>query len=64
MGIDRSSKDQIFNAAAELLDPVMRANYLDDACAEDPELRVEIEDLLGQIPPKTVFLIPRFPITL
>jgi serine/threonine protein kinase len=46
MGAERASKAQLFNAAAELAHPAERAAFLDAACAGDPELRVEIEDLL------------------
>lgn len=42
----RPDKDDIFNAAAELLDPVERAAFLADACGDDSQLRAEIEDLL------------------
>jgi serine/threonine protein kinase len=56
MGIEQLSKDQIFNVAAELHDPVARASYLDHACAEKPELRVEIEDLLARDSAQDSFL--------
>jgi serine/threonine protein kinase/tetratricopeptide (TPR) repeat protein len=38
--------DSIFAAALAIVSPVERAAYLDEACAGDPALRVEIEALL------------------
>jgi serine/threonine protein kinase len=46
MSADRPNKDKIFNAAAELVDAGERQAYLDDVCADDRQLREEIEDLL------------------
>ena len=43
---ERPSKEEIFNAAAEIEDLVDRATFLDQACAGDQELRAEIENLL------------------
>jgi WD40 repeat protein/tRNA A-37 threonylcarbamoyl transferase component Bud32 len=48
MGAERTSKDEIFNAAAELADADERAAFLDNACANNPHLREEIEDLLDR----------------
>ena len=36
----------LFNTAAELTDPALRASFLDEACGGDPSLRAEIEELL------------------
>ena len=46
MGTDKPKKDRIFNIAAEIQDPAMRAAYLDDACCNDLSLREEVEELL------------------
>jgi eukaryotic-like serine/threonine-protein kinase len=46
MSIDASNVDQIFNSAAEIEDPVERAAFLSSACAGNPQLREEVEDLL------------------
>jgi len=46
MGAKPLGKDEIFNAAAELSDADERAAFLDEVCADDPQLREEIEDLL------------------
>ena len=46
MTAERPGKDEIFNAAAELADAGERAAFLDEMCADDPQLREEIEDLL------------------
>jgi hypothetical protein len=48
MGTERPSKDQVFNSAAELADPLERAEFLDMACAGNPDLRIEMEDLLAR----------------
>ena len=44
----RTNKGEIFNTAAEIIDPAKRSTYLDDVCADDLELRAEIEDLLSR----------------
>jgi WD40 repeat protein/serine/threonine protein kinase len=38
--------EQLFNAAAELKNPVQRAAFLDAACGQNQQLRAEIEGLL------------------
>ena len=43
---DRPRKDQIFNIAAEIADPDLRAAYLGEACGDDTSLREQIERLL------------------
>ncbi len=48
MGTERPDKDEIFNAAVELDDPVERAAFLDDVCVDDSRLRAEMEDLLNR----------------
>ncbi|MFC1764176.1 hypothetical protein ACFL6U_19145 [Planctomycetota bacterium] len=40
------SPEEIFNNAIEITDPQEQAAYLDEACAEDEKLRVEVEALL------------------
>ena len=45
---ERSRKiEAVFHAAAELNSAAERGAYLDEACANDPELRREVEALLG-----------------
>ena len=46
MGAKLQTKDEIFNAAAEIADPDERAAYLREACGNDLPLRGEIEELL------------------
>lgn len=46
MGTTRPNKDEIFHAAAELLDADERVAFIRQACGEDPALRAEIEELL------------------
>ncbi len=46
MGLSRTDKNQLFNAAVEITDAADRAAYLDRACGNDPQLRAEIENLL------------------
>jgi serine/threonine protein kinase len=46
MRIEKRNKDEIFNAAAELADAGERAAFLDQACGEDANLKLEIVDLL------------------
>src|SRR3990172_5275424 len=46
MASQQPDKDEIFNAAAEIGDAVKQAEFLDQACAGNKQLRVEIEDLL------------------
>ena len=46
MGSEITKKDRIFNEAAEIEHPALRAAYLDDACGSDASLRAEIEELL------------------
>src|SRR5262249_35730166 len=46
MAAPGTATERLFNAAAELTDPGQRAAFLDAACAGDPSLRAEIEDLL------------------
>ncbi len=46
MSAQRPSKDDIFNIAAELVDASAQNVYLSEVCADDPQLRAEIEDLL------------------
>jgi WD40 repeat protein len=46
MAAPGNARERLFNAAAELTDPGQRASFLDAACAGDPGLRAEIEDLL------------------
>ena len=46
MEIERPSKDEIFNAAAELADVEERAAFLEQACGEDSALKAEIVELL------------------
>ena len=46
MGSEITKKDRIFNYAADIEHPAMRAAYLDDACGSDASLRAEIEELL------------------
>jgi len=46
MGPQRPGQDEIFNAAAEIVDPTQRSAYLDEVCGDDAGLRAEIEDLL------------------
>ncbi len=40
------TEETIFNAAREKQDPVDRAAYLDEACAQDPAMRQRVEALL------------------
>jgi eukaryotic-like serine/threonine-protein kinase len=46
MATPRTEKERLFNAAAELTDPALRAAFLDAACGNDAALRAELEDLL------------------
>jgi serine/threonine protein kinase len=46
MGAKLPTKDEIFNAAAEIADADERAAYLQQACGSDLALHVEIEELL------------------
>jgi len=46
MIVERASKHEIFNAAAELVDDAERKAFLDKACGGDAPLREEIENLL------------------
>jgi hypothetical protein len=46
MAAEGNIKERLFNAAAELINSGQRAAFLDAACASDPSLRAEIEDLL------------------
>ena len=57
MNAKRPDKDEIFNAAAELSDPVERAAFLADACGDDAQLRAEIDDLLDHDEEAGSFLV-------
>jgi WD40 repeat protein/serine/threonine protein kinase len=51
MGVNAMSetnptRERLFHAAAELKEPAQRAAFLDAACAANPQLRAEIEELL------------------
>src|SRR5687768_10769731 len=41
------TEEQVFLAVLDLPDSVARSAYLDKACAENPELRCQVEALLG-----------------
>jgi eukaryotic-like serine/threonine-protein kinase len=46
MATPLTEKERLFNTAAELTDPALRAAFLDAACGDDAALRAELEDLL------------------
>src|SRR5262245_26783717 len=48
MAAKAPTKDEIFNAAAEIAEAAERAAYLQEVCGDDLTLRVEIEALLDQ----------------
>ena len=50
---------EIFIAALHEKDPAARADYLGKACADDPELRARIEQLLDEQEQLGSFLEPR-----
>ena len=47
MSISISLEKAVFYAALEVADPANRRQFLDQACADDAELRVAVERLLG-----------------
>src|ERR1051325_3668093 len=55
---DISREETIFNAAVHLQDPAQRAIYLDMACANDPQLRARIDNLLGADERETLLVKP------
>ena len=46
MDTGKMNKEEIFNIAAEIEDPVKRASYLDNICRSNHQLRADIESLL------------------
>ena len=43
---NRQNKEELFNAAAAITDPGERQLFLEEACAGNPQLYQEIEDLV------------------
>ena len=51
-----TSSESVFNAALAIASPEERAQYLDQACGADPQLRMQVEELLAAYPRVERFL--------